>query len=76
MKKLLQILFVFLLIASSAMAQKRVVSGTVASKEDGLLQGLSVKASDASAVTQSLLMQMLVECTSFSKTIEFSCIGY
>ncbi|GAA4204117.1 TonB-dependent receptor [Pedobacter jeongneungensis] len=78
MKKLLQSLFVLLLIASSAIAQNRTVSGTVTSKEDGLpLPGVSVKAGGTSAVTQTNVDgKYTISVPSTAKTLEFSYIGY
>jgi hypothetical protein len=46
MKKLLQSLFVFVFIASTAMAQDRTITGTITSADDKLpIPGVSVKIS-------------------------------
>lgn len=54
MKKLVQSLFVLLLIATTAIAQNRTITGVVTSKDDGLpLPGVSVKAVGTKIGTQT-----------------------
>ncbi|MCZ4243277.1 SusC/RagA family TonB-linked outer membrane protein [Pedobacter punctiformis] len=78
MKKLLQSLFVFLLFASTTMAQERIITGTVTSTEDSSpLPGVSVKAvgSQAVAVTGND-GKFSLRVSSAVKSVQFSFIGY
>lgn len=78
MKKLLQSLFVLLLIASVAIAQDKTVKGVVTAKEDGApLPGVSVRVSGTKIGTQTDVngnYSILVPAA--SKTIEISFIGF
>ncbi|MFD2285025.1 SusC/RagA family TonB-linked outer membrane protein [Pedobacter petrophilus] len=77
MKKLLQSLFMFLLLAGSAMAQDRTITGTVTGKEDGLpLPGVSVKIKGAAGGTTTAADGKFVIRATTGASIEFSSIGY
>ena len=78
MKKLLQSLFMFLLIASTAMAQDRTISGTVTAKEDGLpIPGVTVKiqGSKVGSTTNSN-GQYTVKTSAGAVVLEFTSIGF
>ncbi len=78
MKKLLQSLFMFLLIASTAMAQDRTISGTVTAKEDGLpIPGVTVKiqGSKVGATTNSS-GQYTIKTSAGAVVLEFTSIGF
>jgi len=78
MKKLLQSLFVLMLLANFAMAQDRTITGTVTGKEDGLpLPGVSVKVKNAkiSTITSSN-GKFSIQLPSGSNELEVSFIGY
>ncbi|NDH69250.1 MAG: hypothetical protein EBY22_15390, partial [Gammaproteobacteria bacterium] len=54
MKKLLQSLFVLMLVASAAFAQDRTITGTVTAKEDGsALPGVSIQVKGTKVGTQT-----------------------
>ena len=78
MKKLLQSLFVLLIVAFSAAAQERTISGTVTSADDGLpLPGVSVKALGTQNVTVTGTDgKYATRITSTTKAIQFSYLGY
>jgi TonB-linked SusC/RagA family outer membrane protein len=78
MKKLLQSLFILLIVTTYAMAQDRTISGTVTAKEDGLpIPGVSVRAqgSNAGGVTNAS-GKFSIKIPINSKTLVFSFIGY
>ena len=78
MKKLLQSLFILLLIASSAMAQDRTITGTVTDTEDGKpLPGVTVKIKGTQTGTQTGADgKYAVKVNSSATTLEFSYLGY
>ncbi|MEO6729323.1 MAG: SusC/RagA family TonB-linked outer membrane protein [Candidatus Dojkabacteria bacterium] len=78
MKKLVQSLFVLLLIASAAIAQDKSITGKVTAKEDGLaLPGVSVKVSGTNLGTQTDANgNYSISIPSNSKNLLFSYIGY
>jgi TonB-linked SusC/RagA family outer membrane protein len=78
MKKLLQSLFILLLVASSAMAQDRTVTGTVNSKDDGLpLPGVSVQVKGTKQGTQTGADgKFTISVPSGSTVLTFSFVGY
>ena len=78
MKKLLQSLFMFLLIASTAMAQDRTITGTVTAKEDGLpIPGVTVKiqGSKVGSTTNSN-GQYTIKTSAGPVVLEFTSIGF
>lgn len=77
MKKLLQSLFVFLLFASSAMAQ-RTITGAVTGKDDGLpLPGVSVRVKGTSTGAMTGADgKYSIKIASAEASLEFSSIGY
>ncbi|MCX2573670.1 SusC/RagA family TonB-linked outer membrane protein [Pedobacter sandarakinus] len=76
MKKLLQSLFIFLLMAGSAMAQDRTITGTVTGKEDGLpLPGVSVKIRGAGGTTTAADGKYSIRAKT-GAVVEFSYIGF
>ncbi|MET3112669.1 TonB-linked SusC/RagA family outer membrane protein [Pedobacter sp. CG_S7] len=79
MKKLLQSLFVLMLIAFSAVAQERTITGTVTGQDDGLpLPGVSVKVKGTKigAITAGDGSYSVKVTSSASQTLTFSSIGY
>ncbi|WP_443945155.1 SusC/RagA family TonB-linked outer membrane protein [Pedobacter sp. AW1-32] len=78
MKKLLQSLFVLLLVASVAMAQERTITGTVTSQEDGLpMPGVSVRLKGGKNGTQTGPDgKFTIKVASQTPTLEFTYIGY
>jgi TonB-linked SusC/RagA family outer membrane protein len=78
MKKLLQSMFILLLVASTALAQDRTVTGTVTAKEDGLpLPGVSVKVKGATTGTQTGTDgKFSLKVNATAKSLQFSFIGY
>jgi len=78
MKKLIQSLFVLLLIASVAIAQDRTVKGVVSAKEDGApLPGVSVVVKGTKIGTQTDVNgNYSIMVPAGSKTIEVSFIGF
>ncbi|MET3113040.1 TonB-linked SusC/RagA family outer membrane protein [Pedobacter sp. CG_S7] len=78
MKKLLQSLFVLMLIASSAIAQQRTITGTVTGKDDGLpLPGVSVKIKGATGGTSTDANgKYSVSVPSNGTALLFSSLGY
>lgn len=78
MKKLLQSLFILCLIASSAIAQDRTITGTVTGKDDGLpIPGVSVKIAGTSQGTSTGTNgNYSIKVSSESASLEFSSIGY
>ncbi|RQO68009.1 SusC/RagA family TonB-linked outer membrane protein [Pedobacter sp. KBW06] len=77
MKKLLQSLFVFLLFASSAIAQQRTITGTVTGKDDGLpLPGVSVKVKGTSTGALTGGDGKYSISVANGGTLEFTSIGY
>ncbi|WP_443945152.1 SusC/RagA family TonB-linked outer membrane protein [Pedobacter sp. AW1-32] len=78
MKKLLQSLFIFLLFASSAMAQNRTISGTVTGKEDGMpLPGVSVRIKGATGgTTTGADGKYTLKVNSAATTLEFAFVGF
>jgi TonB-linked SusC/RagA family outer membrane protein len=78
MKKLLQSLFILMLVASAALAQDRTVTGTVTAKEDGLpLPGVSVKVKGTSTGTQTGADgKFSIKVTAASPVLQFSFIGF
>ena len=78
MKKLLQSLFVFLFIATSAFAQERTITGTVTGKDDGLpLPGVSIKLSGTSLGTLTTAEgKYSLRVTGANPILIFSNIGY
>jgi TonB-linked SusC/RagA family outer membrane protein len=78
MKKLLQSLFILLIIAGSAIAQNRTITGTVTSKADGIpIPGVSVKVkgTNIGASTNSTGKYSL-SVPSSATVLEFSSIGF
>lgn len=78
MKKLVQSLFILLLIASSVLAQDRRVTGKVTSKEDGLpLPGVSVKVAGQKQGTQTDANgNFAINVPANAKSLEVSYIGF
>lgn len=78
MKKLLQVLFIFVCIAGSAMAQNRTITGTVTDSEDGKpLPGVTVRIKGTQAgTTTGADGKYALSVESGSTTIEFTYIGY
>lgn len=78
MKKLLQSLFVVLLMASASYAQNRTITGTVVSSDDGLpIPGVSVKAKGANAgVSTGVDGKYSLVVPASATALEFSSIGY
>lgn len=78
MKKLLQSLFILMLVAGAAMAQDRTITGTVTGKDDGLpIPGVSVKIAGTQIGTSTDANgKYALKVASESASIEFSSIGY
>ncbi len=78
MKKLLQSLFILLLVATTAIAQDRTVTGTVTAKEDGLpLPGVSVKVKGTTTGTQTGADgKFSLKVGGSAQSLQFSFIGY
>ncbi len=78
MKKLVQSLFILLLVATTALAQDRTVTGTVTAKEDGLpLPGVSVKVKGTNAGTQTGADgKFSIKVPAGNQSLQFSFIGY
>ncbi len=78
MKKLVQSLFVLLLIASSVLAQDRRITGKVTASEDGFpLPGVSVKVTGANQGTQTDANgNFTINVPASAKTLEVSYIGF
>jgi len=78
MKKLLQSLFVLLLIAGSVMAQDRTITGTVTSSDDKLpIPGVSVKVKDTQSGTiTDANGKYSVSVPSSATSLDFTYIGY
>eukprot|EP01132_Coremiostelium_polycephalum_P021851 gene21851-25933_t len=78
MKKLLQSLFLLLLLTGFAKAQERTITGTVTGKEDNLpLPGVTIRFKGARGGTQtSADGRYSVKVPASVTTIEFSSLGY
>ncbi|WP_316849957.1 SusC/RagA family TonB-linked outer membrane protein [Pedobacter agri] len=78
MKKLLQSLFVLMLLAGSAWAQNRTITGTVTAKEDGLpLPGASIRVKNATGGTTSDVNgRYTLSVPAGTVELEFSSVGY
>ncbi len=78
MKKLLQSLFIMLLVAATAIAQDRTVTGTVKAKEDGLpLPGVSVLVKGAKIGTQTGADgKFTIKLAQGQNALTFSFVGY
>jgi len=78
MKKLLQSLFVLMLVAFSAIAQERTITGTVTGQDDGLpLPGVSVKVKGTNiGIMTGSNGSYSLNVPSSSTTLEFSYLGY
>ena len=78
MKKLLQSLFILLLVAFTAIAQDRTVTGTVTAKEDGLpLPGVSVKVKGTTSGAQTGADgKFTIKVPANGQTLQFSFIGF
>ncbi|MCJ0741650.1 SusC/RagA family TonB-linked outer membrane protein [Pedobacter montanisoli] len=78
MKKLLQSLFILLLVTSTVMAQNRTITGTVTSKEDGLpIPGVSVKAKGTNVgVSTDPNGKFSLSIPRSATTLEITSIGY
>ena len=78
MKKLVQSLFLMLLIATSVLAQDKRITGKVTAKEDGLpLPGVSVKVTGSKLGTQTDAKGMyFISVPKESKSLEVSYIGF
>ncbi len=78
MKKLLQSLFILLLVATSALAQDRTVTGTVTAKEDGLpLPGVSVKVKGTTSGAQTAADgKFSIKVSGNTATLVFTYVGY
>ncbi|HEX8609406.1 MAG TPA: TonB-dependent receptor plug domain-containing protein, partial [Pedobacter sp.] len=78
MKKLLQVLFIFVFIAGSAMAQNRTITGTVTDSEDGKpLPGVTVRIKGSqTGTTTGSDGKYALSVASGAATIEFTYIGY
>ncbi|HET8828899.1 MAG TPA: carboxypeptidase-like regulatory domain-containing protein, partial [Pelobium sp.] len=78
MKKLVQSLFVLLLIASSVLAQDRRITGKVTAAEDGLpLPGVSVKVTGTNQGTQTDANgNFTISVAPNAKSLEVSYIGF
>jgi len=78
MRKLLQSLFILLLIATSAIAQNRTITGTITGKDDGKpLPGVSVKIKGGKGATQtSSNGTYSISVPNSATELEFSFLGY
>ncbi len=78
MKKLVQSLFLMLLITTSVLAQDKRVSGKVTAKDDGMpLPGVSIKVSGTNIGTQTNVDgNYSITVPLNSKTIEVSYVGF
>ena len=79
MKKLLQSLFIMLLVAASAMAQDRTITGTVTSSEDGLpIPGASVRVKGVSGIgtLTNASGKFTLKVPSATSTVTISSIGF
>ncbi|MBB6499636.1 SusC/RagA family TonB-linked outer membrane protein [Pedobacter cryoconitis] len=78
MKKLILSLFVFLVVAGAAIAQDRIVTGTVKGKDDGLpIPGVSVKVKGtANGAATGSDGRYSIKVPSGTTALEFSSIGY
>ncbi|WP_343530905.1 TonB-dependent receptor [Pedobacter sp.] len=78
MKKLLQSLFILLLVATTAMAQNRTITGTVISKEDGQpIPGVSVKVKGTNiGVSTGANGKYSLSVPSTATALEISSIGF
>src|SRR5690606_26517321 len=78
MKKLLQSLFLMLLVAGTAIAQERTVTGTVTDKTDGLpLPGVSVKVNGTNlGTTTGGNGTFSIRVPSGSSSLTVSYVGY
>ena len=77
MKKLLLFVFVFLTVASSAIAQERVITGTVTSAEDNKpLPGASVKVKGTQTGVSTDAEGKYTLKVAANATLEFSSLGY
>lgn len=78
MKKLLQSFFVLLLLATTAFAQERTVTGTVTSKEDGKpLPGVTVRVKGGQGVAQTETNgKYVIKVASGATGLDFSYLGY
>lgn len=78
MKKLLQSLFIFVLIANIAMAQDRTITGTVTDAQDGKpLPGVTVRIKGAKGGTQTGANgRYSITAPSSATVIEFNYLGY
>ncbi|WP_432714366.1 SusC/RagA family TonB-linked outer membrane protein [Pedobacter sp.] len=78
MKKLLQSLFIFLLLAATATAQQRTITGTVTGQDDGLpVPGVSIKIAGTAVGTSSASDgKYAIVVPPDAKALEFSSIGY
>jgi TonB-linked SusC/RagA family outer membrane protein len=78
MKRLLQSLFIFMFVATTAMAQERTVTGTVTDKQDGKpLPGVTVRIVGAAGGTQtSSDGKFALSVPSTGTQLSFSYLGY
>jgi TonB-linked SusC/RagA family outer membrane protein len=78
MKKLLQSLFILMLVASAALAQDRTVTGTVSAKEDGsALPGVSIQVKGTKVGTQtSTDGKFTIKVPQGSTDLVFTYIGF
>lgn len=78
MRKLVQSLFIFMLIAVTALAQERTISGKVTDKEDGQpLPGVTIRVKGAPGGTQTGSDgKFSLKVTSAATGLEFSYMGY
>lgn len=78
MKKLLQSLFILMLVAGAAIAQDRTITGTVTGKDDGLpIPGVSVKIVGTQTGTSTDANgKYAIKVASGAASIQFTSIGY
>ena len=78
MKKLLQSLFVLMLVASAAFAQDRTITGTVTAKEDGsALPGVSIQVKGTKVGTQTGADgKFSIKVAQGQSALTFSFIGF
>jgi TonB-linked SusC/RagA family outer membrane protein len=78
MRKLLQSLFLLLMVAVQALAQERTVTGTVTGKEDGLpLPGVSITVTGTNLGTQSGFDgKFAIKVPAGKTSLKFSYLGY
>jgi TonB-linked SusC/RagA family outer membrane protein len=77
MKKLIQSLFVMMLLTTGIYAQNRVITGKITAKDDGLpLPGVTVKVKNGNAATQSDSNGKFSLSAPAASTLVFSYIGF